>query len=319
MRPPILIGFYVGNYLKSIKSEITFIDEFYQRNQRHHADHPRTSYLCLVMTSYQRYPPPTALQPYVRYFWSFESRQPEIKKLCIRSFADQYPRLIFQDIQGFEPIRHPTGSAMPVCYLSGLDTQPTEAWMSGCFSHVGVSFYPHALHALFGTAASELINEMPDIRWVCRTGIGDRLTQATSSFERVQLLTQFLMQRLCENQKSDPLINHLIHTNEVQQSPHVFDIVRKYDVSERQLERKFKLSVGVSPKKLQRIARFEQALQRLSKAGYRQLASISYELEYVDQSHFIKDFKLFSGLTPYAFVRKHALGSESSSFLYPSC
>jgi AraC-like DNA-binding protein len=268
------------------------------------------------MMPYQRYSPPPGLQPYVRYFWSFESRQPEIKKLCIRSFADQYPRLIFQDLQGFEPIRQATGPAMPVCYLSGLDTQPTEAWMSGCFSHVGVSFYPHALHALFATDASELINEMPDIRWVCRTDIGERLTQAASSFERVHLLTQFLLQRLDENQTSDPLINHLIQTREVQESQQVSDIVRKYHISERQLERKFKLSVGVPPKKLQRIARFEQALQRLSKTGYRQLASISYELEYVDQSHFIKDFKLFSGLTPYAFVRKHSLGSESSSFLY---
>ncbi|MBY0433039.1 MAG: helix-turn-helix domain-containing protein [Cyclobacteriaceae bacterium] len=265
---------------------------------------------------YQRYTPPPELRQYVRYFWSFESRHSAAKKLCIRSFADQYPRLIFQDLNGFDPICNATGSTMPICYLSGLDTRPTEAWMGGCFSHVGVSFYPHALSAFFNIDAHELTNEMPDIRWVCRTEIGEKLTQATTLRERVQLVSTFLYQKLQATKKHDPLVNHLMQTHEVQQSAHVSDLVRKYKVSERQLERKFNVAVGVSPKKLLRIARFEQSLQRLTEAGYRQLTTIAHELHYTDQSHFIKDFKNFSSMLPYEFVRNKSFGSESSSFIY---
>jgi AraC-like DNA-binding protein len=117
-------------------------------------------------------------------------------------------------------------------------------------------------------------------------------------------------------EKQDPLVNHIIQSNEIRELTNFFKITQKYKVSERQLERKFKTSVGISPKKLQRIVRFEKSLQLLRRADYKQLTSVAHELDYTDQSHFIKDFKDFSGMTPYAFVKDPTFGSESSSFIY---
>ena len=112
---------------------------------------------------YRQYAPADLLRNLVRYYWSLDGRQFSISRLSILSFGDRYPRLIFQDIDCFEPILHDeTGEEMPLCYLKGVRTPPTEVFMHGAFSHFGVSFYPHALTTFFGMGADELTNQMPE-------------------------------------------------------------------------------------------------------------------------------------------------------------
>ena len=47
---------------------------------------------------YKQSPVPKELKQIVRYFWSYNASAPSANKLVIKSFADKYPRLIFQDI-----------------------------------------------------------------------------------------------------------------------------------------------------------------------------------------------------------------------------
>jgi AraC-like DNA-binding protein len=265
---------------------------------------------------YTRYLPPPALQKYVRYFWSFDCFSSDVSVFHVKSFADQYPRLIFQDLNNFKPIRNMHGEALPECYISGIDTQNTESTFGGNFSHFGVSFFPHALHACFKISAFELVNEMPDIQLLCNGGIKYQLAKANSHTERVQLLSAYLYRKIYASKKQELLIQHIIHANEINEDSLIDELPDKYHTSERHLERRFKISVGVSLKKFQRIVKFEKALQLLGDAKYNDLTAIAYQLNYTDQSHFIKDFRTFSGMTPYKFIKTQNFGSESSSFIY---
>ncbi|SMC60280.1 helix-turn-helix domain-containing protein [Pedobacter nyackensis] len=265
---------------------------------------------------YRHYAPPAFLKDYIRYYWSADFLQSDLPGFVVKSFADRYPRLIFQILGRFEPMRNQRGEKLPVCYLSGIGTQPTVATFDGVFSQFGVSFYPHALNALFRLDAYELVNQVSAIQSFCKTGIQDELAQAGSHYNRVQVLNQYFYGKLCNNSKQDLLINNIIRQNEINIDSEILELPKKYNISERQLERLFKTSLGISPKKLQRIIRFEKALQLLSNTAYSQLTTISYELNYTDQSHFIRDFSAFSGTTPYQFVRTQSLGAESASFLY---
>ncbi|MFK7884995.1 MAG: helix-turn-helix domain-containing protein [Phycisphaerales bacterium] len=65
----------------------------------------------------------------------------------------------------------------------------------------------------------------------------------------------------------------------------------------------FKKHVGISPKKLQRIARFGQVLEQAGASVKPDWAFISARLGYADQSHCIRDFRAFSGLSPTEFAR----------------
>ena len=262
---------------------------------------------------YRQYAPADLLRNLVRYYWSLDGRQFSISRLSILSFGDRYPRLIFQDIDCFEPILNAdTGEEMPLCYLKGVRTRPAEVFMHGAFSHFGVSFYPHALTTFFGMGADELANQMPDINMVYRCNLAEKLRNRTH-LDRVAVLDSFLLQRMAK-MPLDFSVQSIIHKKGGVGDMEM--LASSFRISERQLQRRFKKQVGVPLKRYKRISRFELALNRLATVDYSELTSIAFELGYTDQSHFIKEFQEFAGMSPYNFVRNKSVGAESSSFLY---
>ena len=69
-------------------------------------------------------------------------------------------------------------------------------------------------------------------------------------------------------------------------------------LSQRHFERKFKSSIGVSPKTFARIIRFKHALRYLQDHPQKDLLSVAIECGYYDHTHLIKDFRILSGNTP---------------------
>ena len=79
------------------------------------------------------------------------------------------------------------------------------------------------------------------------------------------------------------------------------------NISSRQLQRLFQTYVGVSPKWLIRKYRIYEILIRLEQPDNHQVdwQQMVLDLEYVDQSHFINDFKSFVGDTPQEYLRRN--------------
>jgi AraC-like DNA-binding protein len=75
-------------------------------------------------------------------------------------------------------------------------------------------------------------------------------------------------------------------------------------LSERTLERRFKQSIGISAKLFSRICRFQESLNQLRKNKYDKLSDIAYENGYADQSHFIRSFKEFTGVSPFDYRKQ---------------
>ena len=72
-------------------------------------------------------------------------------------------------------------------------------------------------------------------------------------------------------------------------------------LSGRYIYQLFTSKVGASPKLFSRILRFQNALFRLLSKG--RLPSTPYELNYYDQSHYLKEFQKFSGVLPSEMLR----------------
>ena len=85
---------------------------------------------------------------------------------------------------------------------------------------------------------------------------------------------------------------------------HVKSLLERLHISERQFERRFSQTVGVPPQFYIRVKRFNEAV-RLMKAGqFEALTAIAHALGFHDQSHFIRDIKAFSGMTPKSLSHK---------------
>lgn len=68
--------------------------------------------------------------------------------------------------------------------------------------------------------------------------------------------------------------------------------------SVRYINQCFKDEMGMSPKQLAKIVRFQTAVSALNDPNERTLTQIAADLGYFDQAHFVHDFKSYTGLTP---------------------
>jgi AraC-like DNA-binding protein len=84
-------------------------------------------------------------------------------------------------------------------------------------------------------------------------------------------------------------------------------------LSARQVERRFREAVGVSPKTLARIVRFQEVLRRTP--GESASAEVALDSGYYDQAHLLRDFRDFAGVVPTLF--RAAEGDLARQFTSP--
>jgi AraC-like DNA-binding protein len=73
--------------------------------------------------------------------------------------------------------------------------------------------------------------------------------------------------------------------------------------SEKHLVARFREQVGMAPKTMGRIIRFDHALNLLQKPSAATLSDVVFEAGYYDQSHMNRDFRQFTGGSPSEFLK----------------
>ncbi|MEM8896629.1 MAG: AraC family transcriptional regulator [Bacteroidota bacterium] len=91
-------------------------------------------------------------------------------------------------------------------------------------------------------------------------------------------------------------------------------IVENYSKTQKHLIDQFKKYVGLTPKYYQRILRFNEILHQIHKSKKIEWSQVAYQFEYADQSHFIKEFKHFSGINPQEFIKHDFHNGEGKNF-----
>ena len=256
--------------------------------------------------------PPASLAGFVRFFWVLEHEvagEPYIH----RTMADGCAELIFHYKGRFDEINkadHPEKS-----FVAGLHG-PSQTFrrfvIDQDFGIFGVYFYPFAIPALFGIPSCEISNEMPDLGSLLGSGgreLEERVIAAGCNQERFQIICAYLESRLARQRLNEPavfsIISQIIHTKGLARIP---DLAASSFLSTRQFERKFKAYSGFSPKLFSRIIRFQDALNAYGTSPA-SLTEVAYNCGYYDQSHFIHDFKEFSGEHPRTYFSGKAEGT----------
>ena len=86
-------------------------------------------------------------------------------------------------------------------------------------------------------------------------------------------------------------------------------LAQEIGYSRKHLAAVFREHVGMPPKALARLVRFQRALEALRSGSPRNLAQLAVELGYHDQAHFTREFRGFAGLTPSECQRRQGPGS----------
>jgi AraC-like DNA-binding protein len=133
--------------------------------------------------------------------------------------------------------------------------------------------------------------------------VREQLMETGENAGRVEVVERFLLGRLRSEATPDPVTEiAAAHIRKRHGAVRIEQLARVMNLSLSALERRFRKTVGASPRKFASIVRMRHVL-RLQRAGG-SLIEIAHRAGYCDQSHFIKDFKSFTGLAPESFFEK---------------
>jgi len=176
---------------------------------------------------------------------------------------------------------------------------------------------PQGLRSLLGLDARLLRNgilALSELPGAPRLG---RLLAAPTALAKTDLLLRYLMAKAAHTTTRDTLVEHALQLVEDQiEDLRLPRILHALGVSERQLERRFTLAVGVAPKTYLRVRRFNEALRLMKTRRHPTLASIAYALSFADQSHFIRDLKAFAQVTPKSLSERAEQFHEQAGISY---
>ena len=258
--------------------------------------------------------PSQKLAEFVRFFWVLESDHTTVRPYIYRSLADGFAELIFHYKGTFNELISP--GSTDKSFFSGVHGQSQKYRRfitTGDFGIFGVYLHPVAIPQFFSLPSSELSNQMPDLYTLLGNEgscLEESMMLASDNLHRVKIISAFLETTLSKRFISQPDVFSCI--NDIIQSKGVTDVdamANKYFLSTRQFERKFKQFSGFSPKLFSRIVRFQSAINNYGNKEM-SLTEIAYECGYYDQSHFIHDFREFSGYNPKQYFSGKAEGVE---------
>lgn len=246
--------------------------------------------------------PSPPLRPYVHHYWIIQTYGRGISPIIMPTGCIKW---IFHRKQSFRVNNEASFSArVSICgpYEKAvhLDTQEE-------LEMILVFFYPYTFHLFTGMPCQLFTNDNVDfdcLESVAFKTLKKRVLEADSAEESIVHIESFLQQQLTRTQHLTylkPLIK-VFQQIEQSQEIRVDALADTACLSERQFRRVFTEHVGLSPKQLLRIQRFQAMTKELIQSKERAFDSLLYKHGYTDHSHFYREFRQFAGMSPTEFM-----------------
>jgi len=264
--------------------------------------------------------PRRELEPHVESLWVFESSIGLPATDGNLAAPNGCSKLTFAYGNSFTSITDGKTNARPAENLnfvgvrdSSIILQSSRRWI-GC---VGVEFRPHGAFAIFGIPMDETANLVDDAdtvggRWARH--LQEELNELQSADQRVQLIQRELIYLLCKTQAAawmrrqqagNALVAHCVGALKLAYGRlPIRELEQRTGYTRRYLDLLFKQHVGLSPKVLAAIFRFQKFYRDWAEGRSFDLVKDELYEHYYDQSHFTKEFKRMTGRTPHEFYRE---------------
>ncbi len=265
---------------------------------------------------YREYPVPEfrGLNAVVETIWTLESDGPsgpaatadpvipDGRSEIIVHFGDPFDRLVGGDFER-------QASTLVVGQL----TQAILLRPANRVSVLGIRLKPEGAVALWREPQHELTGHVIDPA-VLSKPLGRWLSALRDTYESAEAAAPHVadgMSVLIGLQRLDPRVNTAVSfVLDTHGSARIDDLAVRVGCTRRHLERLFLDQVGLTPKRLSRIRRFQRALATLEQAqaaGERSAGVTAAALcGYADQSHFVHEFRELAGTTPSSDVLQRA-------------
>jgi AraC-like DNA-binding protein len=188
-------------------------------------------------------------------------------------------------------------------FAAGLHDTPAHTEHDGFGYGIQAYLSPLGARRFFGMPMGELAGQVVELEGLIGAEAGElaeRLALTPDWATRIDLFERAIARRVLAAAAVAPELEwawgRLLASGG---AVPVGELAAELGWSRRYLAARFRSELGMAPKALARILRFERAVGRL-RAG-EELAALALDAGYYDQAHFNRDFRAFAGKTPTAY------------------
>jgi AraC-like DNA-binding protein len=241
-------------------------------------------------------PPHPALRPHIRSLngWYERADGPVVR--------DELPGGRVVLVVSFGPGMDVDGRRF-TSFAAGLYDRPAHTEHDGLGHGIQAYMTPLGARRFFRMPMSEIAGrtvELEDLIGPAAGELAERLATAPDWGARTDLFERAIAARVLEAPPLAPELDwawqRLVESDGALP---VSELAEELGWSRRHLAVRFREELGMPPKAVARLLRFERAVGRL-RAGD-DLAALALDAGYYDQAHFNRDFRAFSGATPTAY------------------
>ncbi|WP_394748986.1 DUF6597 domain-containing transcriptional factor [Spongiimicrobium salis] len=241
-----------------------------------------------------------ALQSIIKSFWCIDSEGDyNIRREKI--IPDGYPEMIFHYGHPYKANISGKWFVQQPYLIAGQITDHFFLENTGKTGMIGIKFQPWALKEIFHIDMASMTNRVipipndlfPTLEQIKNIAISTEDFEAKIAALKL-LFLNFNMGKATRYQQYHHVVQQIIETKG---QLRLQEILQDTAISERSLERYFKAYIGLSPKLFSRIIRFSGIFNLIQEENF-EWTEISFLSGFYDQSHFIKNFKEFTGEEP---------------------
>ena len=258
---------------------------------------------------------------------------PALRKLVSSVWVQQVSR----DAAPYLHRHIPNGAVELVCRVGGAPqvigplTAPSVEVLEPGTTLVGMRFVPGAFGAVSGQPASEVVGLALDAEELwgrSAAALGEAVATAASLREALVAMQLHVHQRAGAGDPPDPLVSAAVRGLMPWRTADVMSLTASLYISETQLRRRCRIAVGLAPKVLHRMLRFQgflalvqQAIAHGRAATDDGLALLALRAGYADQSHLTRECVRLTGVSPRVFLAQTqqacACGHDHSASFAP--
>jgi len=234
----------------------------------------------------------------VECFWALESDVPSTQPE--RILPDGCVELILNF--GAQFSQHDDGELrlQPRSFLVGQMTGPILISPTGPVQLIGIRFHPGGTLPFLRVPLHEITDQVVDLGGLSSKLERELLSVTSQSpllTDKVNAVEAFLTKQLLNTKDNSWLMMLAARIVDSGGLVAVDRLASDAGISSRQLERRFLREVGLGPKMLGRIIRFQQVFRAVEQCNFA-WAEVAIECGYYDQAHLIRDFNQFARQTP---------------------
>ncbi len=245
--------------------------------------------------------PSHELRQVVECYWLIAFNEPShIQKII----PDGFPELIFHYKDDYLINLHGEWEVQSKSLVAGQIRKHFFLRNSGEAGMFGIKLKPTALKHLFGLSMRQFTDKVVDLREINNARLNglESAVRKNDEFVKIVAETENYLMSLGVDQirlhHSDAAIDRI---HQFMGNVDVGDICKSTGIGERQLERSFQEYVGLPPKFYARVVRFSNIF-KLVQSKDPSWSDLVYNTGFYDQSHFIRNFKAFTGEDPSSYL-----------------